>query len=77
MPESEGDEFVVILQDCVEENTRERMENIRFQLAEKFNPLFSFSYGVAYASGNRNDSLEQVFRRADQAMYQDKQARKC
>ncbi len=72
-----GDEFVVILQDCVEENTRERMENIRFQLAEKFNPLFSFSYGVAYASGNRNDSLEQVFRRADQAMYQDKQARKC
>lgn len=72
-----GDEFVVLLLDCTERNTRERMEKIRLQLSAKFNPLFSFSYGVAYASGSRDDSLEQIFHRADQAMYQDKQARKC
>ena len=40
-----GDEFVVLLLDCTERNTRERMEKIRLQLSAKFNPLFSFSYG--------------------------------
>lgn len=70
-----GDEFVVLLPGCEEEKAAERMEAIRSRLSEEFHPPYSFSYGIFYVSGRNDYSVEQIFRSADLAMYQDKQAR--
>lgn len=71
-----GDEFVVLLLHCVGENAQKQMENIRYSLTEEMKPGFSFSYGITYVSEDTGDSPEQIFRKADQAMYRDKQARR-
>ena len=70
-----GDEFVVLLPGCAEEKASERIEAIRSRLAEEFNPPFPFSYGVFYVFGGTSDNVEEIFRKADQAMYRDKQGR--
>ena len=64
-----GDEFIVLLPGCMEESTRKRIEDIRDRMAG------GFSYGVAFVPGNTDDNAEQIIRRADQSMYQDKQKR--
>lgn len=71
-----GDEFVVLLLYCGQESAIERMDSIRCHLTEDFKPGYSFSYGITYVPEDTSDSLEEIFRRADRAMYQDKQKRK-
>ena len=71
-----GDEFVVLLLHCVGEKAIERMDLIRSRLTVDLKPGFSFSYGVSYVAEDTADSLEQIFHKADQAMYRDKQTRK-
>lgn len=70
-----GDEFVVLLPGCPLETARKRMESIRDHLVEQCRPSFAFSFGITYVIKDFEDSVEQIFRRADQAMYQDKQSR--
>lgn len=70
-----GDEFVVLLPGCPLKTARKRFESIRGHLAVQCRPSFAFSYGITYVMKNSGDSVEQILRRADQAMYQDKQAR--
>lgn len=71
-----GDEFVVLLPGCKKDAAANRLEDIRMYMAKKSDSCISFSYGVAYVSENAGDSTEQIFRRADQEMYLDKQARR-
>nr|WP_122011648.1 GGDEF domain-containing protein [Maliibacterium massiliense] len=67
-----GDEFVVLMPGCAQEKATARMEEIRSRLTVDCSAPFHFSYGVAYAAGDAQEGVEQIFRRADQAMYQDK-----
>lgn len=71
-----GDEFAVLLPGCEKDAAANRMEDIRRYMTEKSDSCISFSYGIAHVSGNTGDSPEQIFRRADQEMYLDKQARR-
>lgn len=73
-----GDEFAVLLPGCMPERAMQRLEGIRRHLAGDLEPSFSFSYGIATfpeKAEEDGDSVEMVFRRADLAMYQDKQTR--
>lgn len=67
-----GDEFVVLLPGCMESTAQARLESIRSSLAKEASHPLSFSFGVAYVSPVSNEGVEQVLRRADQAMYRDK-----
>ena len=71
-----GDEFAVLLPGCEKDAAANRMDDIRRYMTEKSDSCISFSYGIAHVSGNTGDSPEQIFRRADQEMYLDKQARR-
>lgn len=70
-----GDEFAVLLPDCTSEMAEERMKEIRRHLSEDIRPALSFSYGIASAMETDGRSVEKVLKRADMAMYQDKQTR--
>lgn len=73
-----GDEFAVLLPGCMPERAMQRLEGIRRHLAGDLEPPFSFSYGIATFPEKAEEdgvSVEMVFRRADLAMYQDKQTR--
>ena len=72
-----GDEFVVLLPGCTQETAETRMKEIRTRMEQAYSPPLSFSFGVTSASQTPDDSVEEVFRRSDQAMYQDKQMRSC
>lgn len=69
-----GDEFVVILPNCTRDTAEKRLDSIRTRLTEASGLPITFSYGITCASGKNDDSSEQVLYRADQAMYEDKQA---
>ena len=71
-----GDEFVVILPNCTRDTAEKRLDSIRTRLTEASGLPITFSYGITCASGKNDDSSEQVLYRADQAMYEDKQAHK-
>lgn len=71
-----GDEFIVLLPDCTLDVATRKMEHIRQALTEDVDTPFLFSYGVAYASKDTAESVEEIFRRADQAMYRNKEAKK-
>ena len=66
-----GDEFVVLLPGCPQETAIKRMEAIRSRLTG----LSSFSYGVTFVPKESGDSVEEIFRQADNQMYRDKQMR--
>ncbi|MFR1518447.1 MAG: GGDEF domain-containing protein [Clostridia bacterium] len=70
-----GDEFVILLPGCTQEMAEKRMEAIRSYLGGNFHPPFSFSYGISFHGRDSGETADQIFRRADQAMYRDKQAR--
>ncbi|WP_411338301.1 GGDEF domain-containing protein [Ruminococcus gauvreauii] len=70
-----GDEFAVLLPDCLMETAARRMEEIRSRLAEQYSPPFSFSFGVSCTSDHSEESTEDLFGRADRAMYRDKKTR--
>lgn len=69
-----GDEFIVILPKCGKDDANDRLEQIRLSLAQEScnGRSFSFSFGVAEAQDGNETDLEQLLKRADQAMYQDK-----
>ena len=69
-----GDEFVIVLPGCRGDAARSRMEQIRLSLEREncCGHSFSFSFGVAEAPGDGETDMEQLVRRADQAMYRDK-----
>ena len=72
-----GDEFAVLLPGCCENDARNRMEEIRSRLARKedFGYTISFSFGVAGITETQNSAAE-LLRRADLAMYRDKEQRR-
>lgn len=72
-----GDEFAVLLPGCTQETAAARMKEIRTRMEQAYSPPLSFSFGVTSVSKTSDDSVEEVFRRADQAMYRDKQTRLC
>ena len=61
-----GDEFAVILPCCPEKNGRLVAQNI-FRTADRTNPPLSLSLGISY--GAAGSSPEEVFGRADRALY--------
>lgn len=67
-----GDEFAVLLPGCAEPEGKARMEEIRGRLQQPDGPALAFSFGVAWVQGKENTAPEEILRRADQAMYQDK-----
>lgn len=71
-----GDEFIVLFPNCTPEAATQRMEDIRVSLVHDCSTQFLFSYGVTHASGDAPETVEQIIRRADQAMYRDKQEKR-
>lgn len=74
-----GDEFCIVLRKCPEAQAAEKMETI----LQKFNRRGakpyekSFSYGIVSLTGGYGSAdLEDILRRADAAMYQQKRERK-
>lgn len=70
-----GDEFAVLLPGCAEETAKKRIGEIRTMMEQELSPPLSFSFGVAYSPKESKDSMETVFRMADEEMYRDKQKR--
>lgn len=70
-----GDEFAVLLPKCPQETAASDLGNIRFSMLKENSPPISFSYGIAYVAENSVENVEEIFGRADQAMYEDKQVR--
>ncbi|UWP59338.1 GGDEF domain-containing protein [Ruminococcus gauvreauii] len=70
-----GDEFAVLFPECPMETAVKRMEEIRSRMTEQYSPPFSFSFGVSCTSDNSEESAEDLFSRADEAMYRDKKNR--
>ncbi len=70
-----GDEFVVLLPGCTKDAAAVRMEELRTALSRE-KETGSFSFGVAHVSEGVAENAEQLLRRADLAMYQDKAQRK-
>jgi diguanylate cyclase (GGDEF)-like protein len=74
-----GEEFVLLLPNCDEENARITAERCRKALSaepvktDRAELTLHGSFGVATAQGERIDS-DDLFRRADQALYQAKEA---
>ena len=73
-----GDEFVAVLQGQDYENRSEIAEKLRSNFAEAFaqqelDPWLRYSAAVGVAEYTDEDnSFEQVFKRADQMMYEEK-----
>ncbi|MFO7730613.1 MAG: GGDEF domain-containing protein [Spirochaetia bacterium] len=75
-----GDEFLVILSECTQEEAHtifKRIEEDMEQInrGERLFP-FSFSYGIAEASSAYEESVHQLIAAADQRMYVNKQKKK-
>lgn len=73
-----GDEFVALLPGCSEEDARDKLYQIRSLLSgrECCGHNLSFSFGVAGTSGRAGEDMSQLLRRADLAMYHDKEQRR-
>lgn len=74
-----GDEFAILLEDIQADRTeiiRDKVERINWTLQHPQNdlPRFSLSVGVAFSEQGYNDEL---FRQADQALYQTKENGRC
>ena len=74
-----GDEFAILLEDIQADRTeiiRDKVERINWTLQHPQNdlPKFSLSVGVAFSEQGYNDEL---FRQADQALYQTKENGRC
>lgn len=70
-----GDEFAVLLPGCEQETAETRMNEIRTRMEQECSPPLSFSFGITFAPKESADRVEEVFHRADKAMYRDKQMR--
>lgn len=72
-----GDEFLLLLPDCIEEIALSKMEQINSELAslQKEYPL-SLSYGILYVSEENTMSLTEILNTIDQKMYVYKKAHK-
>lgn len=70
-----GDEFVILLLDCGEDDVRKVVKRIQDNALEE-NPVpgFGLSLSIGYEMSSRNLSTKQVLRAADEKMYADKQA---
>ncbi|MFI3250631.1 MAG: diguanylate cyclase [Eubacteriales bacterium] len=66
----EGDEFVILFKDCVQEQAEEKMEEVNHKLAnlESEFPM-SISYGIAYADGEEEETTEHLLDITDELMY--------
>lgn len=74
-----GDEFAIIMEDVQADKTdiiRQKIERINWALQHPQNdlPKFSLSVGVAFSENGYDDEL---FRHADQALYQTKENGRC
>jgi diguanylate cyclase (GGDEF)-like protein len=68
-----GDEFVILLPNTNEQGARDRIVKIQSILEEEFPPLGKDSISLGYATKNRTgDSLEIVFKQAENSMYSEK-----
>ena len=78
-----GDEFVIILQKKDLDNSDKLLKEFEKALNERasgeFNPWEapSVAVGVAYYDRNKDTDVEDVFRRADDAMYERKKEMKA
>ena len=72
-----GDEFVILLLGCAQDAAQDRMEQLRRSLAGEqcCGHSLSFSFGVAEAKKGET-AMEQLLKRADEAMYRDKNDRR-
>lgn len=73
-----GDEFVILFDNCNEEETMEKMNNLRYKLNKcAFNDInIGFSYGICCIDKNMNLTVDDVFGISDKNMYKDKM-QKC
>lgn len=70
-----GDEFLVLMVDCAQSTTCQRIAAIRRQMdaAKGRAHPFSFSFGVTFLPPGGRKDPETLLQEADRAMYQDKQ----
>ena len=66
-----GDEFLLVLPDCSEENARKLLTRIRNELTTPMPPAVSVSFSFGVASDLHKDTAA-IIRDADRAMYHDK-----
>lgn len=69
-----GDEFAVLLPGMDQDGTRRVVDRLRLHLVElnRLQPEPSLSISVGFATAMDADALEQIFHRADLAMYEEK-----
>ena len=73
-----GDEFALLLVDATEERLEAAMRSVREYVSRReagSSPVLALSVGGAIRNGG--ESLARVMRRADEAMYRDKMARRA
>jgi diguanylate cyclase (GGDEF)-like protein len=71
-----GDEFLIVVTNCKKEPIKERLEELKVQVEEKFKAFkVSISYGIAVAPGDSTD-IEELVKIADRRMYSAKRAGK-
>lgn len=66
-----GDEFLLVLPNCSEENARKLLTRIRNELTSSVSPAVSISFSFGVASDLHKDTTA-IIRDADRAMYRDK-----
>lgn len=69
-----GDEFAILIPGLSQLDAQARLLQLRTALENTPDSPFpiSFSYGLAWPTGDTQETAAQLMRRADQAMYQDK-----
>ncbi len=70
-----GDEFLLVLSDCSEENAEEIAKRIDEEF-EKHTEIASLSYGITGVDIESDEPFDTCYSRVDQLMYEDKKRRK-
>ncbi|MGM0641393.1 MAG: sensor domain-containing diguanylate cyclase [Thermotogota bacterium] len=74
-----GDEFLIIFDDCDEENARDIVKRVRESIKEKNKDLdynISFSVGFYEYNGKEDINIDEFIKKADEEMYEEKNAKK-
>lgn len=72
-----GEEFLIICSNTIAVNTYTVAENLRVQLEhERFAPVERVTVSLGVAEYRENDTLDTIFKKADQALYQAKESGK-
>ena len=71
-----GDEFLILMPDCTEEETEGRMKAIRERMEQDKVYKICYSYGVVWVPAHSKSDIAEYLNEADRRMYEDKKGRR-